>query len=251
MHVESTGHGPDLVLLHGWGMHGGVWDGVRDGLAQHFRVHAVDLPGYGASPVCAPYTLERIADTLASAFPQAVHVCGWSLGGQVALTWALHRPEQITRLILVATTPCFSSQPDWSSGMDADVLRAFEQGLQADYEGTLKRFLSLQARSGEDARTVMAQLRQTLFARGRPDAAALTAGLEILLHTDLRQQVRKVQQPTLLIHGDHDTLVPLAAAQWLRDHLPQARLEVVQGSAHAPFLSHGRGFIEEVTGFLA
>ena len=78
----------------------------------------------------------------------------------------------------------------------------------------------------------------------------LAAGLEILLHTDLRQQVQAVQPPTLLIHGDHDTLVPLAAALWLRDHLPHARLEVVKGSAHAPFLSHAGQFIEQVTGFL-
>jgi len=250
VYIESTGTGPDLVLLHGWGMHGGVWDGVRDGLAQHFRVHAVDLPGYGASPASGPVTLERMADALAQTFPQPVHVCGWSLGAAVALTWALRFPEQVTRLILVASTPCFATRPDWPCGVDAAVLREFEQGLQADYEGTLKRFLSLQARSGEDARTVMAQLRQTLFARGRPDATALTAGLEILLQTDLRQHMQDVKQPTLLIHGDHDTLVPLAAAQWLRDRLPQARLEVVKGSAHAPFLSHVREFIEQVTGFL-
>jgi pimeloyl-[acyl-carrier protein] methyl ester esterase len=251
MHIESTGHGPDLILLHGWGMHGGVWDGVRDGLAQRFRVHAVDLPGYGASSASAPITLERMADALAQTFPQPVHVCGWSLGGAVALTWALRCPEQVTRLILVAATPCFATRSDWPYGVDAAVLREFEQGLQADYEGTLKRFLSLQARSGEDARAVMEQLRQTLFARGRPDPAALAAGLEILLHSDLRQQVTALKQPTLLIHGEHDTLVPLVAVEWLRDHIPQARLEVVKGCTHAPFLSHAREFMEQVTDFLA
>ena len=52
---ESFGAGgsPDLVLLHGWAMHSGVWRGVRDRLAEHFRLHLVDLPGHGLSPACA------------------------------------------------------------------------------------------------------------------------------------------------------------------------------------------------------
>jgi pimeloyl-[acyl-carrier protein] methyl ester esterase len=52
--IETVGDGPDLVLLHGWGMDSGIWDGVRDQLSQMFRVHVVDLPGYGASDRCAP-----------------------------------------------------------------------------------------------------------------------------------------------------------------------------------------------------
>ena len=55
LHVESFGAdcGPELVLLHGWAMHSGVWRGVRDGLAEHFHLHLVDLPGHGFSPACA------------------------------------------------------------------------------------------------------------------------------------------------------------------------------------------------------
>jgi len=210
----------------------------------------VDLPGYGDSLGCTPYTLEHIAAKLAHALPQQVSVCGWSLGGQVALTWAQHFPAQVQRLVLVATTPCFANRADWPHGIAAATLQEFEGGLQQDYEGTLKRFLSLQARSGDDARTVMAELRQSLFARGRPPAEVLRAGLEILLDTDLRPTVASVVQPTLLIHGDHDALVPLAAAEWLHTNLPHGSLEVVHGCAHAPFLSHQKEFVKLLTDFL-
>lgn len=47
LHIESLGHGPDLVLLHGWAMHSGIWSGVQDQLARQFRLHLVDLPGMG------------------------------------------------------------------------------------------------------------------------------------------------------------------------------------------------------------
>ncbi len=53
LHVEVTGSGAPLVLLHGWGMHGGVWTDVAAQLAQDFRVHSVDLPGHGAERAVA------------------------------------------------------------------------------------------------------------------------------------------------------------------------------------------------------
>ena len=49
LHVEYEGAGPDLVLLHGWAMHSGIWRDVRERLARHFRLHLVDLPGHGRS----------------------------------------------------------------------------------------------------------------------------------------------------------------------------------------------------------
>ena len=65
LHVASKGSGPDLVLLHGWGMNGGVWDETACALAPYFRVHCVDLPGHGASSdECC--TLDATADALAA-----------------------------------------------------------------------------------------------------------------------------------------------------------------------------------------
>ena len=250
LHIETVGSGQDLVLLHGWGMHGGVWDGVRAQLAQHFRVHILDLPGYGESPTCEPYTLGHVAEVVAQAFPGKVNVCGWSLGGQVAITWALQCPEQVERVALIGATPCFTTREGWTHGISPGVFDAFALTLEQDYEATLKRFLSLQARSGEDARQVMTQLRASLFARGRPDIQVLQAGLRILQESDLRDQIASLRQPVLLIHGEHDTLAPVGSAHWLKAHLPQARLEVVQGSAHAPFLSHRQEFVKLLMDFL-
>ena len=249
-HIEIVGAGKDLALIHGWGMHGGVWDGVRDSLAQKFRLHVVDLPGYGASPMLDPYGLEGLAHGVGGMLPEKISVCGWSLGGQVALEMALLFPDQVEHLILTATTPCFAARADWPWAVQREVLLEFAAALEADYEGTLKRFLALQARGDEDARIVLKKLRETLFVKGRPNAEALRAGLRILLESDLRDQVAAVKAPTLLLHGDRDVLTPLGAAQWFVKKISGARLEVVAGAAHAPFLSHPREFAEIMTGFL-
>ncbi|BAN36464.1 bioH protein [Sulfuricella denitrificans skB26] len=248
--VEIVGKGSDLALLHGWGMHGGVWDGVRDVLARRFRLHIVDLPGYGASPAFEPYTLERLAHAVAAALPEKFHVCGWSLGGQVALEMALLFPDQIERLVLTAATPCFTVREGWPCAMPHEVLLEFATALESDYEGTLKRFLALQARGGDEAKSVLKRLRDILFARGHPDVQTLRAGLNILLESDLRNQVATIKAPTLLLHGGRDMLTPVGSAHWLAEQMPGAHLEVLSGAAHAPFLSHPAEFIEIVTGFL-
>lgn len=250
LHIETMGSGPHLALIHGWGMHGGVWGGVRDALARRFRLHLVDLPGYGRSSALEPYGLDGLARAVAAALPEKAAVCGWSLGGQVALEMALLFPDQVERLVLVAATPCFTAREDWPWAVRREVLLEFAAALETDYEGTLKRFLALQARGDEEARAVLKTLREALFANGRPGAEVLRAGLKILLESDLRSRVAAVRAPTLLLHGERDLLTPPGAARWLVEQIGNARLEVVAGAAHAPFLSHPDGFAETVTGFL-
>ncbi len=250
IHFNASGAGPDLVLLHGWGMHGGIWDGVAAELAKDFRVHCADLPGYGASPALAPYTLDSLVQRLSESFSTPVAVCGWSLGGMVAQRWVQTAPQQVRKLALVASTPRFAAGSGWPHGVEPAVLAGFAAGLEGDFEGSLKRFLSLQARGDEQAKAVMKQLRGLLFSRGKPEPDALRGGLEILLSADLRQAAERMTLPALLIHGDYDRLTPIGAAHWLAETMPAARLEVLHGCAHAPFLSHPAGFLRLLRDFL-
>ena len=228
----------DVVLLHGWGMNAGIWDDLSARLGARLRVHALDLPGYGATPACAPYTLEAIADAIARAAPPRCRVVGWSLGGQVALTWARCVPRQVERLVLIATTPSFVRRHDWPHAVEASVLGDFARALKTDYTGTLNRFLLLQAQGDTKAKQVALQLRAALSARGEPSAEALERGLEILLNADLRENLGSIAQPTLVLHGDHDTLAPVAAGEHLGRKLPDARVAVLRGAAHVPFVSN-------------
>ena len=248
LHVETIGKGPDLVLLHGWGLHSGVWDGVRGDLANCFRVHLVDLPGYGQSTACTPYMPTELACTVAKAVPQAVCVCGWSLGAQVALRWALDFPEQVKRLVLVAATPRFVRAAGWPSGIEARVLQEFAADLQRNVRSTLKRFVSLQTRGAKDARRQSAWLCKRLFAAANLEV--LQAGLQILLDTDLRQEMCEVKQPALLLHGKRDELVPVTSARWLKRHLARAKLEVFEDCGHAPFLAQDGKFVKLISEFL-
>ena len=271
LHVDSYGSGAPLLLIHGWGMHGGMWGGVAEQLAEHFRVLVVDLPGHGFSapyvgwversdthhePViddgyrCAQPILLEIVEALSAQFDEPLAVCGWSLGGQVALRWALRHPQQISRLALVASTPCFVRRPGWGCGMAAETLAEFAAALQQDYALTLRRFLALQVRGSERERELLAALRGALSSRGEPDLGALQAGLDILRDCDLRDALPDIVQPALVVGGERDTLTPPQAAHYLAAQLPNARLALIEGAAHAPFLSHPDEFVMQLKRFM-
>jgi pimeloyl-[acyl-carrier protein] methyl ester esterase len=237
---------PPVIFLHGWGLHGGIWLEC----ASTFAGVAPDLPGYGGTPMIWPYTAEALADALAKRLPDAANVCGWSLGGMVALALAARHPHKVARLILLATNPVFVNRPDWAFGLTPEVLAEFARSLSQDYQATLLRFLALQARGGEQARSVIERLRGSVLQRGEPAHETLAAGLELLRSVDLRVAVKQVVCPVLVVHGAYDSLCPLDAARWLAENLPDARLAVHEHAAHAPFLSHPDWFVSELRRFL-
>jgi pimeloyl-[acyl-carrier protein] methyl ester esterase len=253
LHVESAGAGPPLVLLHGWAMHGGLFAPLVPLLAQRHRVHVVDLPGHGHSAAVEPYTLDAIVARLDAAFAretQAIAVLGWSFGATAALRWARVSPARVARLVLVGATPRFVASADWAPAMASAALARFGDELRVAYRLTLQRFLTLQVQGSAEGRATLSALRGALFARGEPTPAVLAAALAVLAETDLRDDVRAIGAPALVVTGSRDALTPPAAGAWLAGALPRARLVAIENAAHAPFLSHRPQFGAAVTEFL-
>jgi pimeloyl-[acyl-carrier protein] methyl ester esterase len=250
LHIEATGQGEPLVMLHGWGMHGGIWRDTAAQLAQHFRVHCVDLPGHGASAPIAAFTLENVVGQLAAHFVEPVIACCWSLGGQIGLHWAKREPEKVKRLVLVASTPCFMERDDWPFGISQQVLRQFAADLETNHTATLRRFLGLQVRGSEGERELLVFLRESLFSHGEPDLDSLRGGLELLRDSDMRSVLPQIKQSTLVIAGKRDRLSPPEASIFMARTLPDARLAEIEGAAHTPFISHREEFLYNVMNFL-
>lgn len=237
-------------MLHGWGMNASVFDALAAELAADFEVTASDLPGYGSSRECKPYTLQTLASCVASSAPPRCSVVGWSLGAQVALEWARTRPQQIGALVLMGATPCFVQRQDWTCAMDAATFGGFEDALAIDAAAALERFVSLQAQGDSDARRVMRRLRDTLSAVETPRAGILRSGLEILRTSDLRPSLREIEQPVLVVQGERDRLVPARAGDYLAQTLHGARLATVRGAAHASFISQPQSVSRMIAEFL-
>lgn len=244
LHVGIDGDGPPLVLLHGWAMHGGVFEPLVARLRQHHRVHVVDLPGHGGSRDSGvPLALDACVDAIAAQVPAAPW-CGWSLGGLVALQAAATRPDVVPRLAMLCASPRFvrgdgsDGAPAWRWGMSAQIFRDFADGLRDDYRGTLDRFIALEAFGSDDARGDLRALRAQLFARGEPAAHVLADGLHLLETVDLRDRLPRLRVPSLWIAGRRDRLVDPRAMREAAAMAAGATFVQVEHGGHAPFLTH-------------
>jgi len=231
----------DLVLLHGWGLGPQVWTALTPHLPAGLRVRTPALSGHGGALARSP-TLEAWGDALLPELPDGAVVCGWSLGGLVALDLARRHPQKVARLVLIGTSPCFVTRTDsarapWPHGLAAATVAGFIDDFAHDPAATLRRFVALQALGDARRRTVSNALNAALVNLEKCDRNMLASGLELLADTDRRAALDDVRQPVQLIHGGGDALMPLAAAEWLATRLPDARLARFDDCGHAPFLS--------------
>jgi len=234
LHVDIYGDGPDLVLLHGWGMHGGIWADWAGQLASQFRVWVVDLPGHGNSDYQGQDTLDAWASAVQDVVPANAWWLGWSLGGLVSMAALAGQQQNIRGLVLLATTPRFVASPDWTPAVDAQVFAQFAQQLQTDIDRTLSRFLSLQVRSADRGGEILRKLRAGLRSRPQADSDALHSGLRLLQESDMRRVLTEPAVPIYWLLGERDTLVPPD----VRNSFPDIPSRVIEGAGHAPFLSH-------------
>ena len=251
LYYEQHGQGPDVVLVHGWAQHGGIWTDVARALSADFRVTVPDLPGHGRSRDFLPreFTADILSEEVRRVLSGPAIWIGWSLGGFVALAAAQRDPQAVAKLVLVGATPKYVQSADWPHAMPLAVLEQFALNLEQDYAATLDRFLSLQMAAGED-RSVLRRLRDEMFRHGEPPAAALHEGLRLLREEDRRAALPGIAVPTLVVHGERDRIVPVGAAGFLAAHLPRAQLGLVPGAGHAPFLSHTLYFLEKLKDFM-
>jgi pimeloyl-[acyl-carrier protein] methyl ester esterase len=252
MYVETRGRGPALAMIHGWAMHGGLFEPLVDRLADRYTLHRIDLPGHGhAREDTTPLVPEDLAGELVARVPDAVWL-GWSLGGQFALRAALDHPGRVRGLVMVAASPRFVRSDDgsWPHGVGTRLFGDFGDALQRDFRGTLEGFLALEALGSASAQDELRKLRAQAFERGEPAARALQEGLALLDRLDLRDALPDLQVPSLWLSGRRDRLVPSGAMPAAAAMAPDARSVVIANAGHAPFLGATDAVAAEIDAFM-
>ena len=233
----THGEGKPLVLVHGWGMHAGVWMPLLPRLEKRWRVTMIELPGHGESDFLQGDVHDWGRALLESA-PESATWLGWSLGAMVSLAAAATAPERFEALVLAGGTPRFVREPGWECGMQKALLDSFANELFSSPERTMLRFLGLQVRGAEIERETLKQLRSGVRQRPQAGREALRCGLDLLLQTELRPHLSGLRVPSLWLFGEKDTLVSAKTADHVRRLQPLARTHVIRSAGHAPFLSH-------------
>jgi pimeloyl-ACP methyl ester carboxylesterase len=236
------GGGIPIVAIGGWIGSSELWIDPLADLSDAHPTITYDHRGTGLS-ICdsASITFESLvndARAIMDAFGiSRCAIAAESAGAQTALAVAARYPERVSHLIIVDGM--------YSRGVAVDN-DPFLQGLRAAYPATIEKFVQL-CIPESDAEHIKSWGRKIL---ARAEANAAIALRVVGSTTDVTPDIKRIKQPTLVLHGDADKIVPLESAKALVAALPRAELRVLQGCGHVPTLTQPKKVADAIRTFL-
>ena len=256
--VEIAGHGPALVMLHGFTGSGGSWGDFGELLAGSFTTVRIDIVGHGRSDAPATldhYRMPRVASDLVAAVAKAgfdrAHWLGYSMGGRTALHVAAAHPGAVERMVLIGASPGIADRTERETRVAADeslARRIEDDGIEAfvDHWENIPLFASQRRRLPDPLR---ARIRAGRLACGTLGLANSLRGMGAGAQEPLHQALAGIDLPTLWLAGSEDSKymgngASMAAA------MPRARFLAVTGAGHAAQVEQPEFCAGAITAFL-
>ncbi len=220
-----------LVFLHGWQSSAQAWLGTLENLKdKHVRLLALDLPGFGKSPVprstwgVGEYA-ELVKNFLAKKELSSVILIGHSFGGRIAIKFAAHHPNSIKKLVLV----------DAAGFRDSSFNRTFKIWAAKIIKPLLNLPLFRRAKSF---------LYEMIGASDYGNSGSLKQIFVKTIEEDLSLNMTQIKAPTILIWGENDHVTPLSYGDRMHKLIPSSQLTVLPESGHFSFIDQPRKFNE-------
>jgi non-heme chloroperoxidase len=261
LYYEDHGSGKPVVLIHGWPLSGASWEKQTAALlAAGYRVIAYDRRGFGqSSKPSTGYDYDTFAGDLQKLLTKLnlsdCALVGFSMGGgEVARYLGTYGSERVTQAVFIASVPPFllktANNPE---GVDGSVFEGIKKAIVADRPAFLSAFLAnfynVDVLGGK---SISDQVIQYNWNVGVGASAKGTLDCVSAWVTDFRNDLPRVDVPALVIHGDADRILPLAASGARTQKLVKgARLVVVEGGPHGLTWTHAEKVNRELLDFLA
>lgn len=255
--VQITGQGQPLVLLHGFSGGSADWSQLVPFFARFYRVITVDMLGHGEtdSPTDAMrYAVKHVRRDLTAIIEdtcdQPAHLLGYSMGGRMALTLALHHGPLIRSLILESASPGLAVEEDRvdRKESDEDLADRIEQLGVAAFVREWEALPLWASQRRLDAETLQRQQETRLMSNPVGLANSLR-GYGTGVQASNWEQLYTLTMPVLLLTGEHDTKFT-ATAREMVTQIPYATHELIAGAGHNTHLENPRQFAAQVLEFL-
>jgi len=260
LYYEDHGSGSPVVLVHGWPLSGASWEKqVPVLLGASHRVITYDRRGFGESSKPATgYDYDTFAEDLHKLVTtlnlQDAALVGFSMGGgEVARYLGKYGSKRVSKAVFIASIPPFLLKTaDNPEGVDGGVFEGIKKGIAADRLAFLSQFLSdfynVDVLRGKQISDQAVQLSWNIGAGASPKGTldCVSAWL-----TDFRNDLKKIDVPTLVVHGDADRILPLAATgKRTQEFVKGSKLVVVEGGPHGLTWTHAEKVNRELLAFL-
>jgi pimeloyl-ACP methyl ester carboxylesterase len=256
--VIELGAGPPLLFVHGLS---GCWQNWLENIPQFARTHrviAVDLPGFGSSPmprgeISIPgYArfLEGVCDALAI---DAAAVVGNSMGGYVAAELAIASPQRVERLMLVSAAGITAEYLHRDSVMaGARIVALIATGATAHHEWWARRAglrrVALQLVVRHPGRLSAPLAHELMSGSGKP---GFLPAMEAIIAHRISERLPQIACPTFVVWGEDDRVIPVRDARRFGELIPNVRVEILPDTGHVPMLERPATFNALLEAFLA
>jgi pimeloyl-ACP methyl ester carboxylesterase len=264
LHFEDVGTGRPVVLIHGWPLSGRSWEAQVPALVEAgYRVVTYDRRGFGgSSQPWDGYDYDTFADDLEAVLShlelQQVTLVGFSMGGgEVVRYLARHGSSRVEKAVLAGAVPpyLYKSDDNPDGGLDDATIEAFQAGVRGDRLAFLDEFTKNFFSSGGLLKKDLVSEPFRLYMRDIAAYASPKGTLDCITafgRTDFREDLTKVDVPTLVIHGDSDGIVPFeVSGQRSAEAIADSTLVVVKGGPHGFNVTHAEEFNRALLDFLA
>ncbi len=256
--VRSRGGPKHILFVHGWAMHGGLFDGVANLLPETLGAHSIDLRGHGDSSRQGPATVEQLGADLVEAAEilglQNIVAVGWSMGAMAL--WAAAADARFQRRIagyvIVDMSPRLPNDGDWRLGLaDGRALDATldaARAMRADWPAAVARFAPRILAAGVEQKLLAARLAAAAL---HQDADFMAALWESMARQDFRARLKTIAAPTLAIFGARSQLYAEGSSRFLARECPMGSAIGFENSGHAPHLEEPQRFAAVLRDFAA
>lgn len=261
LYYEDHGSGKPVILIHGWPLSSASWEKQLLALLDaRYRVVTYDRRGFGKSsqPVFG-YNYDTLAEDLHKLITRLdlhdIALVGFSMGGgEVARYLGSHGSERVSSAVFMsAVTPYLLKTPDNPEGVENDVFEEIKQSIAGDRPAFLSKFLSdfygVGVPGRKKAREEIVRFSWNIAAGASPQGTLDCVSSWL---TDFRDDLGRIDIPTLVIHGDADKIVPFTASgKRMPEFVKGSRLVVVEGGPHGLHWTHAEKVNQYLLAFLS
>lgn len=274
MAYTDTGHGPAIVLLHGYPFDRSMWREQIDFFSTHaFRAIAPDLRGLGEMSNKIQFVADaggRETDRQAGAYRASLGpittmadmardvaalmdelridhaaICGLSMGGYVAFDFVHLFPMRARALVLAGTRAPADNEQE-RQAREQQVEQMLAKGMSGTAEASLPKLLA--PRTLAEKPEVFARVREMILRADPQGAAAAQRGMAA--RRDYSDDLSDIEVPTLVIVGREDPIRPVADAEFMHDRIRESRLQIIEDAAHMTNMEQPEVFNKALFGFL-
>ncbi|WP_310530063.1 alpha/beta hydrolase [Nocardioides sp.] len=260
-YTDTGGDGRPVVLIHGWPLSGAAWSEQVPALSDAgYRVLTYDRRGFGdsAKPE-GGYDYDTFAADLAGLLDGLgltdASLVGFSMGGgEIARYIGQHGTGRLHSAVFAGAVPPYLLKTDDNpdGGLEDSDVQGMEEGARTDRVNFLDGFTTNFFTAGDDLKVTEEQRQEAIALQQPARDEALVGCIDAFARTDFRDDLTKVDIPTLVIHGDADAIVPFeVSGRRTAEAIPGSTLVVVPGAPHGFNVSHAGEFNKALLEFLA